>query len=361
MQVAGFRVEFPKVSKQVRQQRDRCQRWGPEPIGAEYLSALKENWKVCVPERFYTGMFSDRMEDQLPALQSWRAQVTELSDGLFETLDMFLKWLTWMLLNTNTQVWRLTMEVISCLLERLASEGVQLSEREVQILLPNILERSGHNMPALREFMEGILKRSLPLYPRLKMLPMVLHATLSKNKRSAVVALRFLAEMLDRQIAAVLAKSQKEPSVLSKLMDDKDGDVRRTALHAVACLSQYLDGEVFERMLSAFPKLLQTPVRAAASRMSPAQPSPALEAALQDPARRHERGGRCSTPETRKESRPQVQRQNSRDLGGSRQPLSARTGRQQSFLCSPWAVRPESPGPGNRQTMQPWLRVAAAQ
>mmetsp|Transcript_69081 Transcript_69081/g.133358 ORF Transcript_69081/g.133358 Transcript_69081/m.133358 type:complete len:919 (-) Transcript_69081:43-2799(-) len=353
MQVAGFRVECPKVPKQARQQRDRCAHWGPEPIGAEHLSALKESWKVCVPERLYTGMFSDRMDDQLPALQSWRVQVTELSNGLLETLDMLLKWLTWMLLNTNTQVWRLTLEVLSSLLERLASEdGIQLSDREAQILMPNILERSGHNMPALREFMQGILKRSLPLYPRLKMLPMVLHGTLSKNKRSAAVALRFLAEMLDRPIAAVLVKSQKDLGIISKLMDDKDGDVRRTALHAVACLSQHVDAEVFERMLTALPKLLQTTVRAAASRMSPAQPSPALEAALQEPARRQGRGSRCTTPETRKDSRPQTQRVNSREVAGPRPSMSARAGQNASFLRSPRAVRPESPVPGTRQGVQ---------
>jgi len=325
LQVAGFRIECPRVPKQARQQRDRCQHWGPEPIAAEYLAALKESWKVCVPERLYTGMFSDRMEDQLPALHSWRAQVTAPSAGLLETLDMLLKWLTWMLLNTNTQVWRLTLEVFSCLLELLASEGIQLSDREAQILLPNILERSGHNMPALREFMEGILRRSLPLYPRLKILPMVLHAKSSKNKRSAAIALRFLAEMLDRQIGPVLAKSQKELSIISKLMDDKDGEVRRAALHAVACLSQHVDSEVFERVLAVLPKLLQTTVRSAASRMSPAQPSSALE--------------------VQHEARPRVQRQNSRDMAASRQTMSARTGQPQSFLRSPRAGRPESPAP----------------
>jgi len=236
--------------------------------------ALKESWKACVPERLYRCMFSDRMEEQLLSLQCWKQQVSEQIDSAVEVLDMVLKWLTWMLFNTNTQVWKLVLEVLGGLLDRLVAAEVVLTDREAQILAMNVLERSGHNIVSVRENMMSILRQTLLVHPRLKLLPLILLALASKNKRSAACAMRLLGDALDRQVAATLARSQKDLGVVLKMVDEKDPDVRKAAIHVVASLSQHLDSDAFSRIVQSMPKSTQPIVRSAAARLPPPAEEP---------------------------------------------------------------------------------------
>jgi len=142
----GFRVEAPRQTKQARQLREKAQRWGPDQISAEHVTALRECWRPCVDDRLCQEMFSEKMEEQLHALQTWKLNALKHLSSLEEVMDMVLKWLTWTLTNPNTQIWKLTLDILNGLLHGMATSEYQLTDREAQILIPNIVERSGHNL-----------------------------------------------------------------------------------------------------------------------------------------------------------------------------------------------------------------------
>merc|ERR1719336_1702391 len=99
------------------------------------------------------------MDEQILALQNWKHQISEDFDSIPKILDMILKWLMWMLFNTNTQIWKHVLDILNVLLDRLVGADIQLTEREAQILVPNVLEKSGHNITSIRESMMSILKQ----------------------------------------------------------------------------------------------------------------------------------------------------------------------------------------------------------
>jgi hypothetical protein len=243
----NFKLDPPKQGKVVRQLRERSLYWGPDQIPSEHLSNLKESFKSVVGPGLSVMMFSEKMEEQLQALNCWKRYIPLHFSKISEVLDMILKWLTWVLFNTNTQTGKSALDVLSTLLAGLLEREMQLTEREAQILLPNIVERSGHNNPAIRESMLAVLFQSLRVYPRLLCLPMLLRGLTSKNKRSANCSLRAIAECFDRQVASQLLKAQKDVLLIAKIVDDKDVELRKAAIHTLALLCVHTDPDAFTR------------------------------------------------------------------------------------------------------------------
>merc|ERR1719491_2203516 len=178
-----------------------------------------------------------------------------------------LKWLTWVLFNTNTQIWKSVIDVLSVTLSSLAAAEQQITDREAQILVPNIVEQSGHNNLAIRDGMISILRQSLQVYPRVRILPMLLQGIASKNKRSATCAMKAIGDALDRQVALQLAKAQKDMSVVLRMLEDKDTELKKAAVHVVASLSHLIEAEVFARICKSLSKDTVGVVRAAAARL----------------------------------------------------------------------------------------------
>jgi len=265
----SFDIFEPRHPKHVRQEREKCQYWGPDKVPAEHLSALKDAWKQCVDQQMLTLMFSDKLEEQLAALQSWKMKVSDEGMVVEPVLDMLLKWLTWMIFTANTQVWKAILEVLSCTLKQMEAVGLPLTDREAQILMPNILERSGHNIAAVREGMEALIRQTLAVHPKAKLLPILMQGLLSKNKRSVACAMRGIGEAVDKNVAATLARSQKDLASILKLVDEKDADVKKAATNTVATLSLFMDNATFGRIIKGLPPNLQQVVRSAAAKMVP--------------------------------------------------------------------------------------------
>ncbi|CAK9085823.1 Protein MOR1 (Protein GEM1) (Protein MICROTUBULE ORGANIZATION 1) [Durusdinium trenchii] len=264
--VVPFQIALPRLPKQARQQKEKSQYWGPETIPSDHLSALREQWRSCVEEWLWRQMFSDRLEEQLAGLSHWQKQAEDYGHLILEAdvLDMVLKWLTWMLWHANTKVWKSILDVLLALLRTLESHDLALTDRETQILVPNIVERSGHNILAIRETMQELLRFCSILAPRTKMLPMILHGLCSKSKRSAACSMKALGEMLDRQTTLSLLRSQKDLGLVLKLTVDKDPEVRRCSVQTVALLSLHLDDDVFVKVCRGLPPLAKGPVQQAA-------------------------------------------------------------------------------------------------
>jgi len=258
-------LELPRIPKQARQHKERAQYWGPDEIPVAYLMSLKEGLRTCVCERVFKSMFSRKMEEQLSALQAWKHLGATQFDDVYEMLDMSLKWLTWMLFNTNTQVWKLVLEVLKGILDGLVERDIELTDREAMILVPSIVERSGHNMLQLRESLVSIVKVLPQVYPPVKLLPSLLRGLLSKNKKSVSCTAHLIGEIgRDRQVASSLMRSQKD---VIKLLDANDIEIRRAAVGILAALSVSVDGDMFAKILKTLPTDVQRSVTSAASQL----------------------------------------------------------------------------------------------
>jgi hypothetical protein len=303
----GIAFCCPRLPRLQRQLRERGQYWGPEQIQAEHIVALKESWRQCVDERVLQGMFGAKMEDQLATLQSWAGSARSQFDDSVEVLDMLFKWLTWLLVGSpgrnsaSPQVLKLVIEVLRILLEGLAASSQQLTERETQILIPNLLERSGHNLGTIREGVSGLLRNIIhtAVVPRSVMLPLALHGLSSRNKHSAHCAARILGDVLDdRLVAHSLARSQKDMMALGRASDHKDTDVKKAVVLASGRLLGFLTGDAFDRALKVFPISAQMPVRGAVVRPEEnvSAVMPVLPAAKSNTSIRAASGSRRAAP-----------------------------------------------------------------
>jgi len=259
----------PRQPKHVRQMRERSQNWGPEPIAPKLSAALRDQMQTCMEETLWKAMFSGRTEDQVTALNLWKSQVLDHIPEVIEILDMVLKWLTLMFASTSVQVWRTTQEAITTLFEGLSSSYYELTEREALVLVPILIERSGHNMESLREGMVVVLQQLPRVFPHMKLLPLLLNGLCSRSRRSVMCTLRALTACMDAQVATALARSQKDITFLINLNNDKDTDVRAHAAHCFASMSQYLDPECFHRLSKLLSKPALQAVQAIQAKLRP--------------------------------------------------------------------------------------------
>lgn len=270
--IAGFALDLSArgvLSKQQRQQKERCQHWGPEGFAAEHLVVLKENFRACVGERLVKSMFAEKMQDQLTGLQIWNRHFKEHARSVLEILDMMLKWLTWMLSNTNTQVWKSTLELLRNIFDLLEREEVPLTDREAQILVINLVERSGHNLQIFRDGLGQLIHRLPRVYPAARLVPLLVKGLTSKNRKSIADTLQAIGDALDRPSAAGLAKSQKDLLLITKWLDDKDPDVRKSAVHVMVGISEHIDSSWFVRLCRGFSPSATQAVSLAISRCQP--------------------------------------------------------------------------------------------
>mmetsp|Transcript_68772 Transcript_68772/g.128310 ORF Transcript_68772/g.128310 Transcript_68772/m.128310 type:complete len:1474 (+) Transcript_68772:58-4479(+) len=247
-------IEPPRQPKHVRQMRERTLHWGPESIPSDYVQVLRDQMRTCMEERMWRMMFSDRAEEQLSALSVWKAQVLAQLQPVVEVLDMVLKWLTWLLSNQNVQLWKGALDTLGMLLQGLQTDGLELTEREAQILVPVLAERSGHGMTGLRETMVALLGLLPTVYAPSRLVPLLLQGLSSQNRRSVQCTLRALADVLDQQAAVVLSRSQKDFLAIVKLAEDKDPDMRKHATHLLTVVSTHIGTEAFQRLCTSAPR-----------------------------------------------------------------------------------------------------------
>ena len=136
-------------------------------------------------------------------LQVWKL-VLDVLTTLLQNLERALE-CRWTF--TSTRHTAESTSLFSSWIADMPGMDVQLTDRETQILVPNIVERSGHNILVIRESMQELLRpellpmkqpvlsanfHSLAIRPRRicasvasrgRVLPMLLHGLTSKSKR----------------------------------------------------------------------------------------------------------------------------------------------------------------------------------
>lgn len=92
----------------------------------------------------------------------------------------------------------LVLEMLKSFFEKLASKNYRLSEYEALILLPCIVNKSGHNQDRIKKFHREILCLATTIYPSSKVFSFVSQGLTSKNTRTRVECAEEIGSMIDR-------------------------------------------------------------------------------------------------------------------------------------------------------------------
>lgn len=179
------------------------------------------------------------VETQLKFTPRIRPQsaLTRQLDDVVLTLDILLRWAIMRCseLAPNTSALLRVLDWLASLLDALRGAGYVLREEEASLLLPVILDKSGHNLPAVRERFRRIMRASVSVYPTPRFAVLLAAAIASgKNSRSRSECLDELSALLGRHGEAALDRvSGRVLPVVASLVTERDPSIRKAALETL--------------------------------------------------------------------------------------------------------------------------------
>jgi len=202
--------------------------------GSEELAAVAAPY---VRDELRVRMFTEDFKKHIEAAEVLEAALGEQLEEVISMLDILFRWavLRFCELAPNTSSLLRVLDWLSALFEALRVAGYRLREEEAVLLLPIVLEKSGHNLPAVRERFRKLMRAACGLYPVSKFVAFLGAGLSSKNTRSRVECLEELAAIIDRHGVEVAERAGTRvlPGVVP-LVTERDATLRKSALEVLS-------------------------------------------------------------------------------------------------------------------------------
>lgn len=149
-------------------------------------------------------------------------------------LDLLLRWVTLRQADatSNTQIVLKLLELTRVLLTLLQDAQMELTELELLVLLPCLIEKAGHNQDRIRAMYRDVIRQSTHVAPVPKVLELLLVCMQhSKNNRSRVEACEEVGSLLEAHGLDIGASLKVRPLPLcAQLVADRDKALRAACL-----------------------------------------------------------------------------------------------------------------------------------
>ena len=202
--------------------------------GAEELAAMAAPY---FREELRARMFTDDFKKHIEAAEMLEAAISEQLEEVISVLDILFRWavLRFCELAPNTSSLLRVLDWLAALFEALRVAGYRLREEEAVLLLPIVLEKSGHNLPAVRERFRKLMRAACGLYPVSKFVAFLGAGLGSKNTRSRVECLEELAAIIDRHGVEVAERAGAKvlPGIVP-FVTERDATLRKSALEVLS-------------------------------------------------------------------------------------------------------------------------------
>ncbi|KXZ46795.1 TOG1 protein [Gonium pectorale] len=119
-------------------------------------------------------------------------------DEVIAVVDLLFRWCTLRILESNTASLVKVLELLKLLLEMMIEHGYRVSEYEAKLILPAVVEKSGHNQDKLKAEHRELLKRFALVHSPIKVATYIKDGLESKNSKTRVVCLDEIAAMVER-------------------------------------------------------------------------------------------------------------------------------------------------------------------
>lgn len=241
---------LPNNGKAKREQDDWKSRW-PTPPSEDAPSTkesdqLKTEWEKYISKDKLVLFFPKKlgsMDCGNGGIEVIHDVIQHNDDLFIDHLDLIFKWFT-LRLSEREMVPTLVrmLEVINVMLENLHGRGYELYDFEAQIFIPYILEKSGSGKDRIVASFKQIMLTLSHIYNMKNYCSLLIKSLKTKNGKTQALCLSELARVVESD--GVENVGSKNFSVIVKLIDAKDKDVRNAALDCIASAHQYLGDEV---------------------------------------------------------------------------------------------------------------------
>ncbi|KAF6262791.1 armadillo-type protein [Scenedesmus sp. NREL 46B-D3] len=221
---------------------------------AEELQSLEAELGPLAAPSLRANLFAKDFQKHILGAEALRAWISgRQDDSVHEAcvacLDLLLRWAVVRLAEGNTKTLVGVTGMLKALFDLLAEQGYRLSEAEVKVYMPGLVEKCGQPTPQMKAECRDLIRRVSSLYPPTKVIAFLQEGLSSKNNRTRVTCAEEISYLVDREGPRVYsgAKCDVLP-VLAKLVSEPGKEIRAAALEALGMVYT-IEGDAFMKRL----------------------------------------------------------------------------------------------------------------
>lgn len=196
-------------------------------------------------------MFTDDIKAHLAALDAIHEAIKSDESELINNFDLLMRWLMLRIseASPNTQVMNKVLDVVLDALHAASDLDYKLAEQEAAILLPVIVEKSGHNIETIREKFRSISRAVPTVYLASKFVGYLTTGIVeTKSSRTRSECLEEISRLIERHGLLVCLREDKTLQEVIKLVDTRDISLRNGALNCLASAYKVAGESVWKRI-----------------------------------------------------------------------------------------------------------------
>nr|KYP53049.1 Cytoskeleton-associated protein 5 [Cajanus cajan] len=199
----------------------------------EQIQDLENDMMKYFREDLHRRLLSADFKKQVDGLEMLQKALPSIAKEVIEVLDILLRWFVLQFCKSNTTCLLKVLEFLPELLDTLKDEGYSLTESEVAVFLPCLVEKLGHNIEKVREKMRELTKQFVAIYSASKCFPYILEGLRSKNNRTRIECADLVGFIIDHHGAEITGQL-KSLQIVASLTAERDGETRKAALNTLA-------------------------------------------------------------------------------------------------------------------------------
>ena len=216
-------------------------------VTSELNSACHSHFRSDV----HKMMFTNDIKAQLWALDALDEAIKSGEAEFLNNFDLLLRWLVLRIseASVNTQVLNRVLDVFLGAMHAASDLDYKLVEQEAAILLPALVEKSGHNIESVRERFRSISRAIPTVYLASKFVGYLTTGLVeTKSSRTRAECLDVIARLIERHGLLVCLREDKTLLEVFKLVETRDMSLRNCALNCLASAYKVAGESVWKRI-----------------------------------------------------------------------------------------------------------------
>lgn len=215
-----------------------------EELRLEQIQELENDLMKHFREDVHRRLLSSDFKKHVDGLDLLQKAIPSHIKEMTEIVDILLRWTVLRFCESNTTCLLKVLEFLPEFVDALKNEGYTLTEYEANILLPCLIEKSGHNIEKVREKMRELIKLISGIYPPSKLFTYMLEGLRSKNNRSRIESVDHIGFMIEHY-GIEIAGPSKALQTVAGLTSERDGELRKAALNTLATAYKILGEDIW--------------------------------------------------------------------------------------------------------------------
>ncbi|CAM6047665.1 unnamed protein product [Sphagnum compactum] len=195
-------------------------------------------------EDLHRKLLSPDFKKQIDGLELLQKAILSQVKEIVEVLDIIFRWSSLRFSESNTTCLLKVIDFLFDLVDALRNDEYSLTDYEASILIPCLVEKSGHNIEKVREKIRELTRLLCHIYPPSKVFAYVVEGLRSKNNRTRVECVDAIGYMVEEYGIEIIGSTKCLQSIAGFIVE-RDSEIRKAALSTLAVSYKVLGDDIW--------------------------------------------------------------------------------------------------------------------